>query len=224
VSLLLTECHKGKSTVKIFLVIICFIAAGLSLAQTTDPARPPHGLVIRKLTWSRIVSPPKAAAPRQDEVSGPPRRDNPQADPVDKLRTPSPFPGSPLPNQGKLPDVYVYSLEVKNVGEKKVRGVFWDYVAADQASGAELNRRRFISIQGISPGRVATLSARFPSPPTNLVTAGGLEKDQRSPFTSSAEIRCVLYADDMVWEAGGGDKACAELRLANAQARARKGR
>lgn len=210
---------------KIVSVIICFIAAGLSAcAQTTNPTRPPHGLLTLKLTWSREVSPPRVPGPRQDEVSEPPRRDNPQADPVDKLRTPSPVPGSPLPNQGKLPDVYVYSLEVRNVGEKKVRGVFWEYVAADQASGTELNRRRFISIQGINPGRGATLNARYPSPPTNLVTAGGLGKDQRSPFTSSAEIRCVLYADDTVWEASGGDKECAELRRADAQARERKGK
>jgi hypothetical protein len=209
---------------KILLVIICFIAAGLSPAQTTAPARPPHGLVTLKLTWSRVASPPRMASPQQDEVSGPPRRDNPQADPVDKLRAPSPIPGPSLPNRGKLFDVYVYSLEVRNVGEKKVRGVFWEYVAADRGSGAELNRRQFIIIQGIGPGRAATLSARSPLAPSNLVTAGGLGKDERSPFTSSAEIRCVLYADDTVWESGGGAQECAELRQADAQARARKGK
>jgi hypothetical protein len=203
-------------------IVICVVAAGLSLAQTT--ARPPHGLVTLDLSWSREISPPRAGGPPRDEISGPRRRDSPHDDPVDKLRAQPPVPGSRLPDQGELPYLYVYSLKVKNVGEKKVRGVFWEYVATDRDGGAELNRRQFISIQGIGPGEVASLRATSPSQPTNLVTPGGLGKDARSPFTSSAEIKCVLYADATVWGDGGGDKECAELRRADAQARGRKGK
>jgi hypothetical protein len=223
--LLLTSVNQ-EGTVKIRLAIVCFIffiAAGLSPAQTATPAQPPHGLVTLKLTLSKVAvySPPPASL-GQDDVSGPPRRDNPQADPVDQLRKPSPLPNNPLPKQGKQPDVYVYSLEVKNVGEKKVLGVSWEYVAADRASGAELNRRPFASIQAISPSKVATLSGRHPSPPTNIVTASGLGKDELTPFTSSAEFRCVLYADGTVWQASGADKECAELRRAEAEAPVQK--
>jgi hypothetical protein len=152
------------------------------------------------------------------------RREDPNNDPVDKLRAQSPVPSSPFPDLGKLPYFYVYSLKVKNVGGKKVRGVFWEFVAADRVSGAELNRRRFISRQEISPGEVAALRAESPSAPTNRVTPEGLREDARSPFTSSVEIKCVLYVDATVWEAGGSDKECAELRRADAQARGRKGK
>lgn len=203
-------------------IIIFVVGAGLSPAQTT--ARPPHGLVTLGLTWSRGVSSPWVSSPPRDESPGPPRRDDPHADPVDKLRAPLPVPGGPPPNQRQLPYFYIYSLKVRNAGEKKVRGVFWEYVAADPVGGAELNRRPLISIQNIGPGRVATLRVRSPSPPTNRVTSGGLEKDARSPFTSSAEIKCVLYADTTVWEADGGDKECAELRRADAQVPGRKGK
>jgi hypothetical protein len=210
---------------KAFSVIaICATAAGLSLAQTAATAGPPHGLVTLKLSWSRKVSPPRAAGPRQDEISGPARPDSPYDNPADKLRGPSPIPSSSLPVQGKLPYFYAYSLKVRNEGAKKVRGVFWEYVATDRDSGAELNSRRFINLQEVGPGEVVTLRAEYPSPPTYLVTPGGLEKDKRSPFTSSAKIRCVLYADATVWEADGGHEDCAELLRVDAQTHGRKGR
>jgi hypothetical protein len=205
-------------------VVICFIAAGLSPAQTAAPAGPPHGLVTLKLTWSREVSPPLPTGSRQDEVSGPAGRDDSNGDPVDKLRTPTPIPGSPFPGQMKLHYFYVYSLKVRNESGKKIRGVFWDYVAADPDSGAELNRHRFINIQEIIPGEVATLRAKASSAPTDLVTAGGLGKDARSPFASIAEIRCVLYTDATMWELNRGDKLCEQLRRAGARALGRKGK
>jgi hypothetical protein len=219
------EVNLRKVSMKAFSVIAIYAtAAGLSLAQTAATARPPHGLVTLKLTWSREISPPRAVVPRRDEVSGPAHPNNPYDDPVDKLRAQSPAPSSPLPVQGRLPYLYVYSLKVRNEGGKKIRGVFWEYVATDRDSGAELNRRRFISLQEVGPAEVATLRAEYPSPPTYLVTPGGLGKDERSPFTSSAEIRCVLYADATVWEADGGQKDCTELRQADAQTHRQKGR
>ena len=208
---------------KAFSVFAICAAAGLSLAQTATPARPLHGLVTLQVRWSREVAAPRAPGARQDDISGPARRNSPQDDPVDKLRAPSAIPGSPFPARGKRPYFYAYSLKVRNESGKKVRGVFWEYVAADRDGGAELNRRRFISIQEIGPGEVATLRIEHPSPPTNLVTPGGLGKDERSPFTSSAEVKCVLYADATVWEADGGHRECAELREADAQTPGRKG-
>lgn len=210
---------------KAFIVsAICIVAAGLSLAQTAPTARSTHGLVTLKLTWSREVSSPQAVGQRWDEVPAPTRRDTSRDNPADTLRAPSPISGNPFPVQGKLPYYYLYSLRVRNEGGKKIRGVYWEYVATDRDGGAELNRRRFITIQEIGPGEAATLRAQSPSPPTNLVTPGGLNKDERSPFTSSAEVKCVLYTDATVWEADEGRTECAELRRADAQARGRKGR
>jgi hypothetical protein len=118
--------------------------------------------------------------------------------------------------------LYTYSLKIKNAGEKEVRSVLWEYVAADLESGAELNRRRFTTIEDIGRGKVATLRNTSSSAPTNVVTKGGLEKGEQSPFRSRAEIKCVLYADGTTWEVAKGEPYCAELREADTQAR--KGR
>jgi hypothetical protein len=199
-------------------IIICLIGAVTASAQAGASTRPPHGLVILKLTWSRETS-FAASRPPANEVSLPPRRDNPNADPIDKLRGATSVsrrePGHPF---------YVYSLKVRNESAKNVRGVYWDYVASDRDSGAELNRRPSIHIQKVGRGEVATLRTEYPSPPTNVVTPGGLEKDERSPFTSSADIRCVLYDDGTTWQAEGGEKQCAELREADERTRQRKAR
>jgi hypothetical protein len=116
----------------------------------------------------------------------------------------------------------MYFLKVQNAGEKEVRSVLWEYVATDLSTGAELNRRRFTTIEDIGRGKTVTLRGTSSSPPTNVVTQGGLEKNGQSPFTSSAEIKCVLYADGTAWEDSKGEPYCAELREAEAQPRTGK--
>jgi hypothetical protein len=201
-------------------VIICLIGAATLPAQTAVPARPSHGLVVLELTWSRETR-ANAYSPPVDNVPPRTRRDDPHADPVDKLRGPSPI-RNPLPAPSTY--VYVYSLKIRNESGKIVRGVYWEYVASDRDNGAELNRRRLINIQKVGRGEVVTIHTEYPSPPTNIVTPEGLGKDERSPFTSSAEIRCVLYADGTAWQAEGGEEQCAELRQADARVHGPKGR
>jgi hypothetical protein len=206
-----------KLSVKMLpVIIVCLVSAATLSAQSAASSGPSHGLVTLKVTWSRETS---ASAPRPsaDEVSLPSRRQNPNADPVDKLRGSSSVPSSRQPGQ----HFYVYSLKVRNDSGKNIRGVYWDYVASDRSNGAELNRRHVINIQKVSRGEVATLRMEYPSPPTNVVTPGGLGKDERSPFTSSADIRCVLYDDGTTWRTEGGEAQCAELHEAD-RARERK--
>ena len=136
-------------------ISLCFFAVGLSLAQTASPGQSPHGLVIIRLSLSRELVRTQPGLPQQGDVAASVRREDPNADPVDKLRKPSPVP-SPSPGAGKSPYSYIYSLKVKNVGEKEVRSVLWEYVAADLDSGAELNRRRFTTIEDVGRGKEAT--------------------------------------------------------------------
>ena len=203
---------------RLLVIAICMVGAGLSPAQDTATAQPPHGVMILKLTWSRKVSQPRKDGALRDEASGG-LRPNPDG----KLRAPSAIPNSPFPYLMKLPYYYVYSLKVRNAGSKKIRGVDWEYVTTDPVSGAELGRRQVINYQEVRPGEVTTLRVDYPSPPSNVVTPEGLGEDERSPFRSSAEIKCVLYADATVWaDTGGEGKACAELRRVDAEVRGRK--
>jgi len=203
-----------------FIVSLGLLAAGISPAQTSLPASPPHGLVIVELSLSKDAISASLGPARQDEVATPAARESPHRDPVDKLRGPSTLPNASR-RQRKTSYFYGYSLKVKNIGEKKVRGVLWEFVAVDLENGAELKRRRFVSLEDVGHGKVVTLRASSSSPPTEVVTTGSLGQNEQTPFKSFAEIRCVLYADDTVWEAGGG-QYCATLRQAYNEARAPK--
>jgi len=202
-------------------ITLGLFGAGLALAQTASPGPSPHGLVIIKLSLSRQLVRDRPALTLPDEVAVPGQRESPQRDPVDKVRGPTSV-ARPSAGEGKSPYAYTYSLKIQNAGEREVRSVLWEYVATDLSNGAELNRRRFTTIEDIGRGKTVTLRGTSSSPPTNVVTQGGLEKNGESPFRSSAEIKCILYADGTAWEDNKGAPYCAELRQADAQSRTGK--
>jgi hypothetical protein len=210
-------------TIKTLRVIaLCLVCAGVSLAQDAAADAPTHGLMVVKLTWSRQLSSPRMRRGVWQEDMGA-RRSNPDSNPETTLRRPAPILENPFPAGGKLPYLYVYSLKVKNVGSKTIRGVAWDYVVNDRAGGAELNRRAIINYQNIRPGAGVTLQAVSASPPTNVVTAEGLGADEHSPFVERALIKCVLYADDSTWEHPEAQgTGCEELRRVDVSMKARK--
>ncbi|HKO62288.1 MAG TPA: hypothetical protein VJV03_14080 [Pyrinomonadaceae bacterium] len=202
----------------LLVIVVCLLGIDLSPAQDTTTTHTSHGVVILELTWSRKVSKPNTDSVPREEPSGG-LRSNPDG----KLRTAPPIPPNRFPYRMKLPYFYVYSLKVKNAGLKKIRGVVWEYVTTDPVNGAELGRRRVINHQELRRGEVTNLRVEYPSPPTNVVTAEGLGDDERAPFKSSAEIKCVLYADATVWEVGGAEgEACAELLRVDAKVRESK--
>jgi len=208
---------RREHAMKRFLVIVaCLAIVGPAPAQDTATSQPPHGLVILELTWSRKISPPRLPIPAEEHSGGL------RADPDRKLRAPSPIPTTSFPYLTKLPYFYVYSLKVKNAGPKKIRGLTWEYVSTDLASGEELARRRVVHYEDLGPGKVKTLRLEYSSPPTNVVTPEGLGTDERSPFKSSAEFKCILYADSTEWEDAAAEGACTELRAVDARVRGPK--
>lgn len=194
-------------------VAVCLACAYLAHAQDKAAARPPHGLLILGLKWSRETAPTRAPpfyTPGADEVSA-----KPQDTGGGTVRPPTPVAGRVTrPHDGPR-YYYLYTLKVKNAGPKAIQAVFWEYVTADPSDGAELGRRKLINHQKIKPGAAATLVAKSASPPTNLVTAQGPGAGEPPP-RERAEIKCVLYADGTAWqppEARGAE--CEELRNEN---------
>ena len=199
------------------IIAVCLAGTALLQAQKSSTMPASHDIAIIELTWTRKLSPPSRQFSEEEPSGG--LRSNPDGN----AHKPSAVPGNPFPYRMKLPYFYVYSLTVKNVGTKKIRGIYWDYVSSDLASGAELGRRKIINYEGIAPGKVKTLRVEYSSPPTNLVTPEGLGKDERSPFKSTAEIKCVLYRDSTVWhDPSEKEEICSELRQVDRRVRKRK--
>ncbi len=123
----------------------------------------------------------------------------------------------PLPTQGTTSAVvrtqlYVYSMELTNKGAKAIKAVAWDFIFADAANKTELMRQPLANLEKISINQKKTLRFTTQAAPPKIVSAGGLEKDRRSPFIQSAGIRCLLFTDGSVWVQPKLKDACNELQ------------
>lgn len=108
--------------------------------------------------------------------------------------------------------IHVYSAELQNSGPKAIEALLWDFIFTDAADSAELGRHTLASVQTINPNRKKTVEFRTTAAPPRLVSAGSLQKDQRSPFTNSVKILCLKFVDGSVWQEPTARRACQDLQ------------
>ena len=72
-----------------------------------------------------------------------------------------------------------YKLTVVNAGSKAIKEIEWDYVFTDAATGEELGRREFTSVEKIGAGKRKELSVMVSSAPTRRISAYTLGKNER---------------------------------------------
>jgi hypothetical protein len=94
---------------------------------------------------------------------------------------------------------FQYKLTLRNNGAKAIREIDWDYVFLDAATGQELSRREFTSVEKIAPGKRKELYFVIPSPPTHRISAHALDKRERDGLGEQVVLLRVLYADGTVW-------------------------
>jgi hypothetical protein len=105
-------------------------------------------------------------------------------------------------NQNSAPPRYyfMYRASMKNLSTKQIKEIDWDYIFVDAATGEELGRRQFTSVQNIGPGKQKELTFTLPTPPTRRVSVYALDKKERLGIAEKVIIVRVTYADGSVWE------------------------
>ena len=105
-------------------------------------------------------------------------------------------------NQSSKPPRYYffYRASVKNASAKEITEIDWDYVFLDAATGDELDRRQFTSVQKIGPGKQKELVFQLPTPPTRRISVHALDKKERSGLDERVVIVRVKYADGSEWQ------------------------
>jgi hypothetical protein len=105
-------------------------------------------------------------------------------------------------NQNSAPPRYyfMYRASMKNLSSKQIKEIDWDYIFVDAATGEELGRRQFTSVQSIGPGKQKELTFTLPTPPTRRVSVYALDKKERLGIAEKVIIVRVTYADGSVWE------------------------
>ncbi|MFY9620772.1 MAG: hypothetical protein WAM70_17170 [Pyrinomonadaceae bacterium] len=97
--------------------------------------------------------------------------------------------------------VFDYKLTVVNAGSKAIKEIEWDYVFADVATGEELGRREFTSVEKIGAGKRKELSVMISKPPTRRISAYTLGKNEREGLLEQVIIVRILYDDGTAWQA-----------------------
>ena len=95
---------------------------------------------------------------------------------------------------------FFYRASVKNVSTKPITEIDWDYVFTDNATGTELDRRQFTSVQNIGPGKQKELVFQLPTPPTRRISIHSLDKKERNGIDERVVIVRVKYADRSEWQ------------------------
>ena len=195
-------------------VCLCVLAlispATFAQNETDSSAR----IKILKLHWEKQIRPPRNFDPSIVSTSGAFRDPNTMTTTapttaIDAIRTattnqrPPPTIGSAFPaTPGRLAVFYEYSIKIRNDSHQTIEGIVWDYIFADQSTGAELGQHHFLSYQKIGAGRTGTFNNELRSPPTRIVQASNTHK-KKTNFAEHAVVQCLLYADHSTWHSRG---------------------
>jgi hypothetical protein len=96
--------------------------------------------------------------------------------------------------------VFVYKTTVKNLSDKQIKSIDWDYVFFDTTTDTEVGRREFTSDEKISPGKSKELTVTVSKPPTHTISLTALNSGERKALTERVVIVRINYADGTSWQ------------------------
>src|SRR5437764_11317195 len=148
---------------------------GQGVAKDETPA----GITIRKYKWEKV---------------GP----GPTVDSTFKAETDSPGGESSDPNtpaqasgiKDRNAPFFLYSLELKNDGNKAIKAILWNYLIIDSATNEELGRHEFVSFEKVGSNAVRALTVRSRLTPSRIVTVQGSQ-----PSTTTTVERVILKCE-----------------------------
>jgi hypothetical protein len=160
------------------------------LPRNFDPSVIPTGTVFSTME-SRTGIPGSTQTPFGDEARQEAARRSAALGPVDI------FPNAPA----RMPVFNVYSMKIRNDGEKTISAIAWDYVFIHATTKAVVGNHQLQSYLVVKPGRVVTLQSAQRARPIAVVQAGKPDaKGQGPKYLERAVIQCVLYADETTWK------------------------
>jgi len=97
--------------------------------------------------------------------------------------------------------VFMYKTTIRNLSEKTILSVDWDYVFLDRVDNTELNRHQFTSDEKIGPGKSKELLVTLRKPPTQTISVTSLNKNEAESVLGQVLIMRVQYSDGSSWQA-----------------------
>ena len=96
--------------------------------------------------------------------------------------------------------VFIYKTTIKNLSDKPIKSIDWDYVFLDRTTESEIGRREFTSEEKISPGKSKELTVTITKPPTQTVSVTSLNSKERDTLIERVIVVRIDYADGTSWQ------------------------
>ena len=174
-----------SSPTRIVAILFAIIATVAASSQTPEQAPPNVQILSQK--WSKIAIVQDSEEPDYNVIPAPSR---------------SPAPNQPRTLKGTR---YLYEAKVKNIGERVIRAMRWDYVFTDPETQEEVDRRRFYSTVTIHPNHEKTLEGYTRSAPMSIISARALRNER-------VVIECITLSDGTTWRLPSFKGNCAPTK------------
>ena len=99
--------------------------------------------------------------------------------------------------------VFVYKTTIKNLSNKTIKLIDWDYRFFDRQTETELGRREFTSEEKIGPGKSKELIVTITKPPTQTISLTALNSKERDALMELVVPMRVEYTDGTSWQRPG---------------------
>lgn len=191
-------------------VLMVFLLVGAASAQSPSAVSDPPGVTVLKKNWRSQVR-----NPALDEDPFLPNYEYREAVRTQKenmrqtaisLKTVGVAVNNPPRTivRADLPPglsiTYVYSVKIRNTGEKTIQSVVWEYVFFDPDTQKEMGHHQQTSKVKIHSGKSQDLTRRSTSPPAQVVDASKDAKDPASQLSERVVIHRIEYTDGSVWQ------------------------
>jgi hypothetical protein len=199
-----------------YLCLILFIisTANVAFAQASDPPSSSAGLEVVKFSWSKERigwenDPFRGPIENFDEMRARARNERrittakSGGGDADRLRQDASADAANMATQHKTKQshyIFTYKATVKNVSNKTIKSIDWDYVFYDKATEAEIGRQQFTNDENIAPGKSRELMVLIGKPPTQTISVTALNKDEANALTGRVVIVRVVYSDGSSWQ------------------------
>lgn len=159
---------------------------GQQIKQEITRSEPPPGVSIRRYKWQQVGPGPSVDQSWKAE-----------SDSTSGSTTSSEDSPSFAERRGPF---FVYSLEIQNDGGKPIKAIRWNYIIFDTKTNEELGTHEFETFERVGLSKSRSLTAKSRLTPTRVVP---IQVTDKSATTEQVVIKCVVYEDGTMWQAGG---------------------
>lgn len=189
------------------LLFMLLLTTSVAAQQTPEISAPPS-VTILEMRWY-VESPPlqdsDSIHPRYEqrptmsdrEVIKRREQSLPNQPTEERMMPPIPRPTRRVTSRD---NVYVYSFNITNNTNKKIKRVYWEYQFLDPDTRQLMGTRRIYSDPNLAPGKTRVIRGRSRRQPTIIVSANTLDKKYRDQFTGRLIIHRIHYADGTAWQ------------------------